>query len=86
MSDTGLEESVIEWVASAPREIRNALQSVVVMNELRRFRNVCFQIPGANDGSISEECSKSFKTHYRAMTAFVCALENTTPPVGEYVA
>ncbi len=73
---TNREQTIKEWVWSAPPEILSALASVPLMNSLREHRNRMFQMQGAYDGAMSEDCKNLFKSDYRAMAEFVSAIED----------
>lgn len=64
------------WVNQAPPAAIACFQSVILMNELCRFRNVCFQMPGAHDGSISDECKQVFREHFEALDEFINAVRS----------
>lgn len=66
---------VRQWVKQAPPTIRQALQSVPMMNSIRQLRNARFQMPGAYDGAMGEDCKKMMREEYEALDEFVKALE-----------
>lgn len=70
-------ESISEWVRNAPPAILSALQSVPVKNLLKEQRNRRFQMVGAYDGAMSDECKATFRIDYESLDEFIKALENS---------
>jgi hypothetical protein len=76
--------TIREWVESAPPEVREELQCVMVMNFLRQHRNTRFQMIGMYDGSMSSECTELCRTAYKAIDELVTALHETRRPPAPY--
>jgi hypothetical protein len=67
-----LQAEVAEWLQQAPTRVKQYLSgSIHVCNFLHDERNRAFQIPGANDGSISDECTERFKEQYEICDAMI---------------
>lgn len=56
-----LEKAVKEWMALAPQVVVDALGLVTVQNFLRDEANRSWQMAGAYDGAMDEECKASFR-------------------------
>lgn len=77
MSEAKKVLTVDEWLEAAPLPVKRMFAgSISVINFWHDYRNRCFQIPGANDGSISEECKAGFREQYEICDAVVRALKN----------
>ena len=63
-----------EWLESAPSEIKEFLASPVAFKFLVDQRNISFQMPGAYDGSMSEECKALFRNQHTALSQLVDAV------------
>lgn len=64
-----------KWIEQAPLPIIDELRSVPVMNFLRNHRNHRFQMIGAYDGAMSEDCKELNRIGYLAMDELVKSLE-----------
>lgn len=68
------EDALIDWLRSAPDAVKEVFgSSIHVINFLHDQRNRCFQTPRANDGSISEECTRAFEREFLVFDAFIKA-------------
>lgn len=65
-------QSVADWLESAPPEVKRAFGgSIHVVNFWHAQRNRCFQIPGSNDGSISDECRAQFREEFEVFDTLI---------------
>lgn len=62
------------WASQAPAAAIEVFRSVPLMNELKRFRNSCFQLQGQHDGAMSEDCKLSFRRSFEAIDEFIKAV------------
>lgn len=69
-----MSDEVSKWLSDAPEVVKEVFAgSIHVINFLHDQRNRCFQTPRANDGSISEECTRAFEREFQVFDAFIKA-------------
>lgn len=56
-------------------DIKGVLANVPCMNFLRQYRHNVFQLQGAYDGAMSEDCKQSFRDDYAIIDSLVKELE-----------
>jgi hypothetical protein len=69
--------AIANWLEAAPDEVKRAFGgSIHVINFWHAQRNRCFQIPGSNDGSISEECKVLFREEFDVFDTIIKVTES----------
>lgn len=64
-----IEKAVQEWMSLAPEVVIDALGLVTVQNFLRDEANKSWQMAGAYDGAMGEECKASFRRRSQVLLA-----------------
>ena len=78
-NDAGVEaydDRYVEWLESQLASVKRILGTIDGINFLAAKRNTAFQMPGAYDGAMSEECKRLCREEYEIAGALLAELTN----------